>query len=197
MIFFSIFKIIWYFSSQKNKVLRQGKPNQVKGKKGQVPRGGKAAPISMDNLQSKHPVSLLGELASKRRWGAPNYCLVSETGPAHAKNFIFKVWLKRKLYQTWPKQFKIKKLNFSLWFLLYFYYHTFFSTGPTEWYRLYMPNTIKQQKRIKSHRCKILFAGTWNIAIIIERRSFLLIFFVVLSLLKCLSMKLSISFLWI
>lgn len=52
---------------------------------------GKQAPISMDSLQQKHPVSLLGELASKRRWGAPNYSIVNESGPAHAKNFIFKV----------------------------------------------------------------------------------------------------------
>lgn len=51
----------------------------------------KPGPISMDSLQQKHPVSLLGELASKRRWGAPNYAIVNESGPAHAKNFIFKV----------------------------------------------------------------------------------------------------------
>jgi protein SON len=61
-----------------------------KGKKG-GPRGGSNAPIPMANLENKHPVSLLGELASKRKWGAPNYTLVYEQGPAHAKNFIFKV----------------------------------------------------------------------------------------------------------
>lgn len=72
-------------------VLRVG--GKVKGKvggKGPGPKG-KQAPISMDSLQQKHPVSLLGELASKRRWGAPNYSIVNESGPAHAKNFIFKV----------------------------------------------------------------------------------------------------------
>lgn len=58
-----------------------------KGKKG----GGKPGPIPMSSLQQKHPVSLLGELASKRRWGAPNYELVNEVGPAHAKSFLFKV----------------------------------------------------------------------------------------------------------
>lgn len=65
-----------------------------KGKGGKGGGGGakgKQAPISMDSLQQKHPVSLLGELASKRRWGAPNYAIVNESGPAHAKNFIFKV----------------------------------------------------------------------------------------------------------
>jgi dsRNA-specific ribonuclease len=39
-------------------------------------------------------VSLLGELSAKRKWGAPNYTLVMEEGPAHAKNFIFKVSVK-------------------------------------------------------------------------------------------------------
>lgn len=58
-----------------------------KGKKG----SGKPGPIPMSSLQQKHPVSLLGELASKRRWGAPNYELVNEQGPAHAKSFLFKV----------------------------------------------------------------------------------------------------------
>jgi dsRNA-specific ribonuclease len=63
-----------------------------KGKKNIPQRGGgRPEPISMESLQQKHPVSLLGELASKRRWGAPNYILVSEKGPAHAKNFVFKV----------------------------------------------------------------------------------------------------------
>ncbi|KAG5674610.1 hypothetical protein PVAND_004564 [Polypedilum vanderplanki] len=74
-------------------ILRQqkGGGGGIKGKKG-GPKG-KPEPISMESLQQKHPVSLLGELASKRRWGAPNYILVSERGPAHAKNFIFKVKL--------------------------------------------------------------------------------------------------------
>lgn len=77
-------------------VLRQNKAPQGKTSRGGQGRGrggggNKQQPISMDSLQQKHPVSLLGELASKRRWGAPNYQLVSEVGPPHAKNFIFKV----------------------------------------------------------------------------------------------------------
>lgn len=63
------------------------KGQNMKGKKG----GGKPGPIPMSSLQQKHPVSLLGELASKRRWGAPNYELVNEQGPAHAKSFLFRV----------------------------------------------------------------------------------------------------------
>lgn len=73
-------------------ILRQ---KSMKGKKGGGggPRGGAKQPISMDALLNKHPVSLLGELASKRKWGAPNYTLVNESGPPHARNFIFKVIL--------------------------------------------------------------------------------------------------------
>lgn len=71
-----------------NQVFRQKAVNQNRGKKiGQRSNG----PIPLASLEQKHPVSLLGELASKRRWGAPNYTLVHEAGPAHAKNFIFKV----------------------------------------------------------------------------------------------------------
>lgn len=68
----------------------QGKANNKRPGGAGGPRGRPAA-ISMDALMQKHPVSLLGELASKRKWGAPNYSLVNESGPPHAKNFIFKV----------------------------------------------------------------------------------------------------------
>lgn len=41
--------------------------------------------ITYDSIQQ------LTKLASKRHWGLPQYDLISEKGPAHAKNFIFKV----------------------------------------------------------------------------------------------------------
>ncbi|EFA12364.2 Protein SON-like Protein [Tribolium castaneum] len=44
-------------------------------------------------LQNKHPVSLLGEYASKKKLGAPQYDLCFECGPDHKKNFLFKVTL--------------------------------------------------------------------------------------------------------
>lgn len=91
-------------------VLRQ-KAAQAKTKRGGARAGGGAGPkqpISMDSLQQKHPVSLLGELASKRRWGAPNYQLVSEHGPPHAKNFIFKVTMNGVVY-TCPTASNNKK----------------------------------------------------------------------------------------
>lgn len=49
------------------------------------------APPGVKNLQGKHPVSLLGEYASKKKLGAPQYVLEFECGPDHKKNFLFKV----------------------------------------------------------------------------------------------------------
>ncbi|KAJ8919196.1 hypothetical protein NQ315_012184 [Exocentrus adspersus] len=48
---------------------------------------------NVKNLQGKHPVSLLGEYASKKKLGAPQYILEFECGPDHKKNFLFKVVL--------------------------------------------------------------------------------------------------------
>lgn len=43
------------------------------------------------NLEEKHPVCLLNELASKRKWTSPQYTLVNEMGPSHHKMFLFSV----------------------------------------------------------------------------------------------------------
>lgn len=59
---------------------------QQKGKMKKV-----KVPASVKNLQGKHPVSLLGEYASKKKIGAPQYILEFECGPDHKKNFLFKV----------------------------------------------------------------------------------------------------------
>lgn len=45
------------------------------------------------NLESKHPVSLLGELSAKRKWQMPKYELVCEAGPHHNRQFLFTVKL--------------------------------------------------------------------------------------------------------
>lgn len=50
--------------------------------------------------QNKHPVSLLGEYASKKKLGAPQYTLCFECGPDHKKNFLFKV---RKMFERKEK----------------------------------------------------------------------------------------------
>lgn len=39
----------------------------------------------------KNPVSILHELCAKKKWTAPAYDQVSEVGPDHRKNFMFKV----------------------------------------------------------------------------------------------------------
>ena len=42
-------------------------------------------------MTGKHPVSALVELCNRRKWGAPVFELVHESGPDHKKNFLFKV----------------------------------------------------------------------------------------------------------
>uniref|UniRef100_A0A182QHT5 G-patch domain-containing protein n=1 Tax=Anopheles farauti TaxID=69004 RepID=A0A182QHT5_9DIPT len=51
------------------------------------------------NTDGKHPVSILCEYATKHKWNAPMYELVHESGPGHAKNFIFKVLVNGLEYQ--------------------------------------------------------------------------------------------------
>lgn len=51
------------------------------------------------NTDGKHPVSILGEYCSKRKWMPPRYDLVHESGPGHAKNFVFKVIVNGLEYQ--------------------------------------------------------------------------------------------------
>ena len=36
-------------------------------------------------------MSALLEICNKKRWGAPNFIIVHESGPDHQKNFLFKV----------------------------------------------------------------------------------------------------------
>lgn len=42
-------------------------------------------------FENKHPVSLLGELCAKRKFGPPFYEVVEEGGPFHHRHFLFKV----------------------------------------------------------------------------------------------------------
>lgn len=88
--------------------------------------------MPLASLEQKHPVSLLGELASKRRWGAPNYTLVHEQGPAHAKSFVFKV----SRVENSPTAFEIQLILFPVPFRISFDY----PTGPTERHRLHVSN---------------------------------------------------------
>lgn len=47
----------------------------------------------------KHPVSALAEYCSKRKWQLPDYTLVFDHGPAHHKQFLFKVLVNSVEYQ--------------------------------------------------------------------------------------------------
>lgn len=51
-------------------------------------------------MESKHPVSLLGEICAKRKYGAPSYELVMESGPFHSRQFLFKVKHRHACLQT-------------------------------------------------------------------------------------------------
>lgn len=95
------------------------KPGQVIGKRGEgyaepiavtvkIDRKGlsagkekaakKGAPAVLD-LQGKHPVSALAEYCSKRKWQLPDYTLIFDHGPAHHKQFLFKVLVNSVEYQ--------------------------------------------------------------------------------------------------
>ena len=52
-----------------------------------------AAVVAYLLCPGKHPVSMLNELCSKRRWHQPRFELMEDMGPAHHKSFRFKVQL--------------------------------------------------------------------------------------------------------
>ena len=61
-------------------------------KKGGGKRGGDVKTLTaMGDLTGKHPVSLLMELATKRKWGPPSFVIAFECGPPHRKQYVFKV----------------------------------------------------------------------------------------------------------
>lgn len=78
------------------KVDRKGLKSSVENKKGGAIQT--KAPRAKD-LSNKHPVSGLMELCNRRRWGAPEFTVVSESGPDHQKNFLFKVKVNNVEYQ--------------------------------------------------------------------------------------------------
>lgn len=75
------------------KVDRKGLVTTGEGKRGTQPK------MPVRDLSGKHPVSALGELCNKRKWGAPQYELCFENGPAHKKDFLFKVKVNGIEYQ--------------------------------------------------------------------------------------------------
>jgi len=65
---------------------------------GEKPQKTSHVPVVKD-LSGKHPVSALVELCNRRRWGAPDFQVVHESGPDHKKNFLFKVCINGMEYQ--------------------------------------------------------------------------------------------------
>ena len=51
------------------------------------------------DLSHKHPVSGLMELATKRKWGPPNFVQIFDCGPPHKKQYIFKVTVNGQDFQ--------------------------------------------------------------------------------------------------
>ena len=45
----------------------------------------------MQGFQGKHPVSILHELCTRKRWEPPVFHQVADIGPDHQKHFLFKV----------------------------------------------------------------------------------------------------------
>jgi len=55
---------------------------------------------TVKDLSCKHPVSALMEICSKRRWPAPDYTLLQDSGPDHHRNFRFKVTVNNQEYHA-------------------------------------------------------------------------------------------------
>lgn len=60
------------------------------------------------SLETKHPVSLLGELAAKRRWPLPQYESIVEQGSSHHTQFLFSVTIQGITYRA-PNASNTKK----------------------------------------------------------------------------------------
>ncbi|VDO31652.1 unnamed protein product [Onchocerca flexuosa] len=64
----------------------------------ELPGSKKSRPNSGNNITGKHPVSVLMELCSKKRWHAPQFtCL--ESGPSNNRRFLWKIVINGVEYQ--------------------------------------------------------------------------------------------------
>jgi len=65
----------------------------------ELPASNKKPGVTFGNdIAGKHPVSVLMELCSKRRWGPPQFTCV-ESGPANSRRFLWKVAVNGIEYQ--------------------------------------------------------------------------------------------------
>ncbi|KAJ6648026.1 Protein Son [Pseudolycoriella hygida] len=78
-----------------------GHIEQNSGASSQQPKRRKPTNITqaVQSMESKHPVSLLGEMSAKRKWQMPKYDLVCETGPHHNRQFLFTVEMNGIVYR--------------------------------------------------------------------------------------------------
>merc|ERR1712170_50532 len=74
-------------------------------------RGAAATLTGCKDLSHKHPVSALMELATKRKWGPPNFVQLFECGPPHKKQYIFKVTVNGQEFQPTIASENKKKAN--------------------------------------------------------------------------------------
>ena len=45
----------------------------------------------LKDMSGKHPVTAIMEVATRRKWGPPNFTQIFECGPPHKKQYIWKV----------------------------------------------------------------------------------------------------------
>ncbi|XP_061425660.1 protein SON-like isoform X1 [Lethenteron reissneri] len=85
----SVEPIIMDFKTDRRGLLADGEKAQKK-----------SGPLTiMKDLSGKHPVSALMEICTKRKWMAPDFIVVNDSGPDHRKNFLFKVIVNGCEYQ--------------------------------------------------------------------------------------------------
>ena len=63
------------------------------------------------DLSHKHPVSGLLELSTKRKWGPPQFVQIFDCGPAHKKQYIFKVVVNGQDFQPTVASVTRRKLK--------------------------------------------------------------------------------------
>ena len=84
--------------------IKMDKKGLMSAEEGVKKRGGRSKDDIMTltackDLSHKHPVSGLMELATKRKWGPPNFVQIFEIGPPHKKQYIFKVTVAGQEFQ--------------------------------------------------------------------------------------------------
>lgn len=92
--------------------------------------------MAKQNFESKHPVSLLGELSAKRKFGAPLYELVMQEGPSHQRQFLYSVcW--------WRSMRKLSTICIDFFIMYFLCVHFQVSING----QIYQPNVTSLNKK--------------------------------------------------